>query len=209
MLSWDVPPQAFIQRLAERDGQAMVADRDEYPSHLAQVNRGGFMTGMAQNAIRAYDGRVIKNRRTPKRNPKTGALIQDVDRANSPYLVQLLAGAEDRLLPVATRDNVDHGLLARLHFYSGHVDPKREPLLTSAVLTARGHVIDHAAFFHTRCQQLTDIPRTDAVHDARWELEKHWRGQARATSHPSTASACLGRVGESVLKGGAPLPLPL
>jgi hypothetical protein len=66
VLPWKGSPEAFIQAFAARDGQASVFARDEYSGLLAQMKRGGYVAGLAQDFIRAYDGLPIV--RTPDRH---------------------------------------------------------------------------------------------------------------------------------------------
>lgn len=207
LLEWEGSPQGFIQRLQARDGLSAVFTRDEYSGLLQQMNRGGHMAGMEQTLIRTYDGGVLENVRTRKKDGDTGTTRADTDRVENPYLVTLSATTRDSFLSRATIDNVLDGFLARFIYVAGTASPRRIGAETTAMVEARNHLVVHATAFRDYAARVALVHPTDAVLDAMWALEQEWSTRAKASSRPDAAGPALKRLSESVLKTAALLAI--
>jgi hypothetical protein len=207
LLEWEGSPQGFIQRLQARDGVSAVFTRDEYSGLLQQMNRGGHMAGMEQTLIRAYDGGVLENVRTRKKDRETGAMQADTDRVENPYLVTLSATTRDSFLSRATIDNVLDGFLARFIFVTGTATPRRIGAETPEMVAARNHLVTHAIAFRDYAAGIERVLPSDAVLDAMWALEQGWGKLAKASRRPDAAGPALKRLAESVLKTAALLAI--
>src|SRR5262249_27025146 len=150
-------PEALIQAMAARDHATSVFARDEYSGLLAQMKKGGYTAGLAQDFIRAYDGLPIVMARTAKMNRKTGERVDDTDRVREPYLVKLCAATRTAFIETATIEDVLDGLLARFVFTSGSADERRAQPMTSAIEEAWLTVIGSARSFHDRAGELLHI----------------------------------------------------
>jgi hypothetical protein len=191
---WESSPQAFIQRLARRSGQACVLARDEYVGLLLQMHRGGHMAGMSQVFIRAFDGFAIENARTKKRG-KGGEAVNDSDRCPDPYLVQMGAATRTAFLTHATIDDVLDGFLPRFIITTGTASPRRQARISEAILRARLALIAHAGGF------------ADHALDLSWALEERHRAEAKQTFRPEAAGSSLKRLADAVLRVAALLAI--
>ncbi|HEX5474968.1 MAG TPA: DUF3987 domain-containing protein [Vicinamibacterales bacterium] len=207
VVEWEGSPQGLIQRLQDRDGQASVFLRDEYSGLLQQMNRGGHMAGLQQTFIRAFDGLVLENIRTRKKNKNTGEHEDDTDRVDNPYLVKLTASTWDSFVQRASIDNVLDGFLARFIFVTGIAEPRRVPRDTDAIGAARNRLVQRAHAFADRARQINRVDASDAVLDAFWELEQDWQRRAERCSRRDAARPALQRLAEAVLKVAALLAL--
>jgi hypothetical protein len=210
ILPWEGSPQAFIQKLAERDGSASVFARDEYSGLLAQINRGGHMAGLTQTFIRAFDGKPIENARTRKRVRKEDGevtKVDDTDRANEPYLVKLCATTRTAFLEHATIDNVIDGFLARFIFTTGTAAPRRPSEWTEAIEQATQGVLVHARDFHNKASRVLRINLAPEILDLVWDLEKQYGAAARTSTRPDAAGPSMKRLTDAVLRVAALLAI--
>ena len=150
VLPWKGSPEALIQALAVRAGSSAVFARDEYSGLLAQMKRGGYVAGLAQDFIRAYDGLPIVMARTAKMNRTTGLRVDDTDRVREPYLVKLCAATRTEFIATATIDDVLDGLLARFVFTTGSAEEQRMRPMTRALEDAWREILDAADAYHAR-----------------------------------------------------------
>jgi Toprim-like len=206
ILPWKGSPEAFIRAFAGRDGQASVFARDEYSGLLAQMKRGGYVAGLAQDFIRAYDGLPIVMARVAKMK-KDGERADDTDRVNDPYLVKLCAATRTSFIEVASIDDVLDGLLARFVFTSGTADERRMGRLTPAVQEAWDAVLARARDFRSRGEALSSIDLPDDVLEAEWDYEQRLKRLALAHPRPDAARPAMKRLAETVLKVAALLSL--
>ena len=199
IFEWEGSPQGMLQRLQLRDGQTSVFVRDEYSGLVQQINRGGHMAGLSQMLIRAYDGGVLENIRTRKKN-REGKEEEDTDRVENPYLVTLSASTFDSLIHRATIDNVLDGFLTRFVFVTGAADPRPLGRLTREMMDARYDLIEHAHRFTHRAHATGMIEVDDETLDAAWELEQCWLTGVEDTSRPDATAAAMKRLSEAVFK---------
>jgi hypothetical protein len=207
ILPWKGSPEALIQALAVRDGSSAVFARDEYSGLLAQMKRGGYVAGLAQDFIRAYDGLPIVMARTAKMNRKSGERVDDTDRVREPYLVKLCAATRTAFIETATIEDVLDGLLARFVFTSGSAEERRAQPMTRAIEDAWRAVVDLAREFHDRAGELLSVTLPDAVLDQAWELERRYRAAALEHPRPDAARPAMKRLAETVLKVAALLAI--
>jgi hypothetical protein len=207
IMPWKGSPEAFIQALARRDGQASVFARDEYTGLLAQMKRGGYVAGLAQDFIRAYDGLPITMARTAKMNRETGKRVDDTDRVKDPYLVKLCAATRTSFIETASIDDVLDGLLARFVFTSGIAEERPPQRSTPALETAWHGVVKLAQKFRERAEELLRIGIPDDVLAAHWELEKQYKAVALRGSRPEATVPAMKRLAENVLKVAALLAI--
>jgi hypothetical protein len=207
ILSWEGSPQGIIQRLQERDGLATAFIRDEYSGLLEQMHRGGHMAGLQEVFIRAYDGRIIENVRTRKRNKNTGELHDDIDRALNPYLVKIMGTVRDAFVSRADIGDIVSGFLARFVFVTGTAHPRPVTRTTDQMRDEWEDLVAHARDFHQRAQRITSIDVSDAVLEAHWHLEQAWAARARASNHPQAAGPALKRLADAVLTCAALLAI--
>jgi len=200
VLPWKGSPEAFIQALAGRDGQAAVFARDEYSGLLMQMKKGGYVAGLAQDFIRAYDGFPIVMARTAKMNRKTGERVDDTDRVRDPYLVKLCAATRTSSIETATIEDVLDGLLARFVFTTGSAEERRMMPMTPALEDAWRRVIAEARAYHERAADVLRIAVPERVLDLEWSLEKRLKGAALAELRPDAARPAMKRLAETVLK---------
>jgi hypothetical protein len=198
ILSWEGSPQGLIQRMQAHDGQAMVFARDEYTGLLKGMNRGGHLAGLSELLIKAFDGKRLENVRTKKRG------IEDTDRVDNPYLVQMAAAVQDQFLQSCTITNITDGFLPRFIIATaGTVQPKPMPRLTNNMAFHRHAVIDGAIAFHEKAQKLGLLEMSPDVDARHWEVEQAWEALALKTGNPSTARPALKRLAEVALKTAA------
>ena len=207
VLWWEGSPQGIIQRLQQRDGQPAIFARDEYSGLLAAMNRGGHMAGLPQLFIRAYDGKVLENIRTRKRNKETGQLDNDTDRVEEPYLVKLCASTWDAFTQRASIDNVLDGFLARFLVFTGATSPRPQQRATERLAAQRQALIKHGRDFHTKACALDMLDIEDATLEAAWQLEQEYATNAEKCSRPDAAGPALKRLADSVLKLAALLAI--
>jgi hypothetical protein len=210
VLPWEGSPQAFIQKLAHRDGQATVFAHDEYSGILSQMNRGGHMAGLAQVFIRAFDGKPIENARTRKRVKNQDGRVEereDRDRAEHPYLVKLCATTRAAFLTAANTDNVLDGLLARFVFTSGTSTPRPLQRNSDRLKTLTLGLHEHAQTFHGKAQSLLIINVTDEVLVLAWKLEQRYKAAARNANRPDVAGPSMKRLADAVLRVAALLAI--
>lgn len=200
IIEWEGSPQGLIQRLQERDNQAAVFVRDEYSGLLQQMNRGGHMAGLEQTFIRSFDGRVLENIRTRKRNKTTGEWHRDTDRVENPYLVKLTGTTWNAFVARATIDNVLDGFLARFIFVTGWAAPRRPGLTTRAIEADWTALIQAARDYYERARLVEVLNVDNDVLDASWALEQQWAARARQSTRPDAATPSLKRLAEAVLK---------
>jgi hypothetical protein len=207
ILPWKGSPEAFVQAFAGRDGKAAVFARDEYTGLLAGMKRGGYVAGLAQDFIRAYDGLPIVMARTSKMNRKTGERVDDTDRVREPYLVKLCAATRTSFISTATIDDVLDGLLARFVFTSGTAE-ERPPQRSTPALEAAWHdIVRRAQAFRDRAENLLRVEIPDRVIADHWQIEKAYRAQALLAPRPDAAGPAMKRLAETVLKVAALLTL--
>lgn len=206
LIEWEGSPQGLIQRLQTRDGQAAVFCRDEYSGLLKQINRGGHLAGLEQTFIRAFDGGRIENIRTRKRGGD-GAVREDTDCVENPYLAKLTAATWDSFTTAATIDNVLDGFLARFIFVTGAAVPQPLRLASSPLSAERDHIIEHARRFHVRASEHMEVDVCEAVLADAWDLEHAWQEQATQTCRPDAVGPSLKRLADTVLKVAALLAL--
>jgi hypothetical protein len=207
VLPWKGSPEAFMQILATRDGKAAVFARDEYTGLLASMKKGGYVAGLAQDFIRAYDGLPLVMARTAKMNRKTGERVDDSDRVKDPYLVKICAATRTSFISTATIDDVLDGLLARFVFTSGSADERPPQRSTPALEAAWADVVAHARQFRDRAEELLRVEIHDEVLTAHWELEKRYKAAALEAPRPEAASPAMKRLAETVLKVAALLTI--
>lgn len=207
ILPWKGSPEAFIQALATRDGQAAVFARDEYSGLLAGIRRGGYLAGLAQDFIRAFDGLPITMGRTAKMSRKTGQRIDDSDRVREPYLIKLCAATRTSFVETATVEDVLDGLLARFVYTSGSAEEQRPRTMTTAIEDAWRAVVDAARDFHSRAGELLRVTIPEPVLDLEWELEKAYKDTALKHARPDVARPVMKRLAETVLKVAALLAI--
>ena len=210
VLPWEGSPQAFIQKLADRDGQVTVFARDEYSGILGQINRGGHMAGLAQVFIRAFDGKPIENARTRKRvKNKDGDVdeVNDTDRADNPYFVKLCATTRAAFLTAANTDNVLDGLLARFIFTTGTSTPRPLQRGSTRLNALTQHLYEQARAFHEKAANLLTVDVTDEVLELVWALEQRYKAAARAATRPDAASPSMKRLADAVLRVAALLAI--
>jgi hypothetical protein len=207
VLPWKGSPEAFIQAFAKLDRQAAVFARDEYSGLLAQIKRGGYVAGLAQDFIRAYDGLPITMARTSKVKAKSGERIEDTDRVAEPYLVKLCAATRTSFIETAGIEDVLDGLLARFVFTAGVSAERRMARSTDELDAAWRGVLDHGQAFHERAQELLTIDLPEAVLEAEWILEQELRAQAANHPRADAARPAMKRLAETVLKVGALLAI--
>ena len=180
--------------------------RDEYTGLLAAMKKGGYVAGLAQDFIRAYDGLPIVMARTTKMK-KGGERVDDTDRVREPYLVKLCAATRTSFISTATIDDVLDGLLARFVFTHGVAD-ERPPQRSTPVLEAAWHgVIKLAQRFRDRAEELLTVDVSDHVLAAHWELEKQYKAQAMTSARPEAAGPAMKRLSETILKVAALLAI--
>jgi Protein of unknown function (DUF3987)/Toprim-like len=206
ILPWKGSPEALIQALAARDHATAVFARDEYSGLLAQMKRGGYIAGLAQDFIRAYDGLPIIMARTAKMN-KAGERVDDTDRVREPYLVKLCAATRTSFIETATIEDVLDGLLARFVFTSGSAEERRAQPMTSAIEEAWRAVVDLAREYHEKAAELLRVNLPDAVLDQAWELERRYKAVALEHPRPDAARPAMKRLAETVLKVAALLAI--
>lgn len=206
ILPWQGSPEAFIQSFAARDGQSSVFARDEYSGLLAMMKRGGYVAGLTQNFIRAFDGLPIVMARVAKKK-KDGAPVDDTDRVLDPFLVKLCAATRTSFLEVASIEDVLDGLLARFTFTTGTAEERPMARMTPAVEDAWSAVLARARDFHARGQALQGIALPDEVLQAEWDLEQRLKALAGAHPRPDAARPALKRLAETVIKVAALLSL--
>jgi hypothetical protein len=207
ILPWKGSPEALIQAMAARDHATAIFARDEYSGLLAQMKRGGYTAGLAQDFIRAYDGLPIVMARTAKMNRKTGERVDDTDRVHEPYLVKLCAATRTAFIETATIEDVLDGLLARFVFTSGSAEERRAQPMTSAIEEAWRGVVSLAHEFHGRAADLLRVNLPDAVLDQHWELERRYKADALEHPRPDAARPAMKRLAETVLKVSALLAI--
>jgi hypothetical protein len=207
ILPWKGSPEALIQAMAARDHATSVFARDEYSGLLAQMKKGGYTAGLAQDFIRAYDGLPIIMARTAKMNRKSGERMDDTDRVKEPYLVKLCAATRTAFIETATIEDVLDGLLARFVFTSGSAEERRAQPMTSAIEEAWRAVVDLARDFHDRAGELLHVTLPDAVLDQAWELERRYKDAALEHPRPDAARPAMKRLAETVLKVAALLAI--
>lgn len=207
ILPWKGSPEAFIQALAVRDGHAAVFARDEYSGLLAAMKRGGYVAGLAQDFIRAYDGLPITMGRTAKMNRKTGQRVDDTDRVRDPYLVKLCAATRTAFVETATIEDVLDGLLARFVFASGTAEEQRPRAMTPAIKQAWADLVTLARAFHDRAEELVLLDVPEPVLDLSWDLEKRFKVAALAHPRPDAARPAMKRLAETALKVAALLAI--
>jgi hypothetical protein len=200
LIEWEGSPQGLIQKLQERDHQAAVFTRDEYSGLMVAMNRGGHMAGLPQVFIRVFDGGVLENVRTRKKNAKTKEYESDTDRVEEPYLVKLCASTWDSFLQRCTIDNVLDGFLARFAFTTGAAQPRPLPRLTSSMLGERDLLIEHGKLFHLKAERIVVLRLGDDVLGQAWDLEQEYAAHAVASMRPDAAAPSLKRLSEAVLK---------
>lgn len=200
IIEWEGSPQGLIQRLQERDNQAAVFVRDEYSGLLQQMNRGGHMAGLEQTFIRSFDGRVLENIRTRKRNKTTGEWHRDTDRVENPYLVKLTGTTWNAFIARATIDNVLDGFLARFIFVTGSAAPRRPGSTTPAIEADWTALIQAGRDYYERARLIDVLNVDNDVLDASWALEQQWAARARQSTRPDAATPSLKRLAEAVLK---------
>ncbi len=202
ILPWRGSPEAFVQALAKRSGQASVFARDEYSGLLAQIKKGGYVAGLAQDFIRAYDGLPIVMARTSKMN-KNGERIDDSDRVRDPYLVKLCAATRTSFIETASIEDVLDGLLARFVFTSGTAEEQRPKAMTSEIETAWQKVVALAFGFHEKAEDLIKVTVPERVLDLSWDLEKQLKAAAMGHPRPDAARPAMKRLAETALKVAA------
>ena len=207
VLEWEGSPQGLIQRLQDRDGQAAVFVRDEYSGLLAQINKGGHLAGLEQTFIRAFDGHVLENIRTRKRNRSTGDLESDSDRVEHPHLVKLTATTYRAFIERATIDNVLSGLLARFIWVTGASTPRPQRLKTTASEAAWNALVEQARWYHKNAEHVRYLDVDDGVLAAGWDLEQAWATKAASSIRPDAAGPSLKRLADAVLKTAGLLAL--
>jgi hypothetical protein len=207
ILPWKGSPEALIQALAARDGRAAVFARDEYSGLLAQMKKGGYVAGLAQDFIRGFDGLPITMARTAKMNRKTGERVDDTDRVRDPYLVKLCAATRTSFTETATIDDVLDGLLARFVFTSGSAEERRPQTMTAALEDAWRTVVAHAHAFHDRAEDMLSVAIPEPVLDDAWDLEKRFKAAAMTHPRPDAARPAMKRLAETVLKVAALLAI--
>jgi putative DNA primase/helicase len=175
ILPWKGSPEAFIQAFALRSGQAAILARDEYTGLLVQMKKGGYVAGLAQDFIRAYDGLPIVMARTAKMNRSTGERMDDTDRVRDPYLVKLCAATRTSFIETADLGDVLDGLLARFVFTSGVSEERPLIRMTPQIENAWGAVIAHAPF--------TIAPRLSPPSICRTPCWR-WNGTSNNASRP-------------------------
>ena len=202
IVEWEGSPQGFIQRLQARDGQPAMFMRDEYSGLLQQMNRGGHMAGLEQTFIRTFDGGVLENIRTRKRDRLTGAMHQDTDRVEAPYLAKLTGSTWNTFIERATVDNVLDGFLARFIFVTGIATPRPIRRSTVEMFAARESLIWRAQGFHERAQSMDVVNIKDDVLEALWKLEQEWSERANRTAQ--TRSLGIGSLRSTVPRHDGP-----
>lgn len=207
ILPWKGSPEAFVQAFAARDGKAAVFARDEYTGLLSQMKRGGYVAGLAQDFIRAYDGLPLVMARTAKLNRKTGQRVDDTDRVQEPYLVKLCAATRTSFITVATIDDVLDGLLARFVFTTGTADERQAQKMTPGLEDAWREVIALARGYHERAAEILRVDIPDAILAAHWETEKRYKAVAQSAPRPDAARPAMKRLAETVLKVAALLAI--
>jgi len=210
VLPWEGSPQAFIQKLADRDGQATIFARDEYSGILAQINRGGHMAGLAQFFIRAFDCKPIENARTRKRvKNKDGDVdeVDDTDRVGNPYFVKLCATTRAAFLTAATTDNVLDGLLARFIFTTGTSTPRALQRGSVRLDALTQSLYEQAQVFHQKAMKVTRIDVPDEVLDLLWTLEQRYKAAVRKASRPEAVGPSMKRLTDAVLRVAALLAI--
>ncbi len=207
VLEWEGSPQGLIQRLQDRDGQAAVFVRDEYSGLLAQINKGGHLAGLEQTFIRAFDGHVLENIRTRKKNRSTGDLESDSDRVEHPHLVKLTATTYRAFIERATIDNVLSGLLARFIWVTGASTPRPQRLKTTASEAAWNALVEQARWYHKNAEHVRYLDVDDSVLAAGWDLEQAWAAKAASSIRPDAAGPSLKRLADAVLKTAGLLAL--
>jgi hypothetical protein len=199
LLNWEGSPQGFIQRLQERDGQATVFVRDEYASLLTAINRGGHLTGLPQVLIKAYDGSVIENVRTKKRN-SDGAKLADTDRAEAPYLAQCAAAPWDAFVQAATIDNVNDGFLPRFIIITGQAAGRALQPITPDIRAQREALLDQLRTYQAQVQAIETVAFAPGVLEAQWAFEQSLLARASESSRPDAAGPVLKRLADTALK---------
>ena len=207
VIEWEGSPQGLIQRLQSRDGQAACFVRDELSGLVQQMNRGGHLSGLEQTLIRGYDGRVLENIRTRKKNRGTGELESDTDRCENPYLAALTATTWRAFVERATIDNVLSGFLARIIFVTGSSDPRPLTTSTPALEEDWEALIAQARRYQHNADLVHRVDVDDDVMAAAWDLEQTWTTRAQTCSRPDAAAPSLKRLAEAVLKTAALLAL--
>jgi hypothetical protein len=207
ILPWKGSPEAFIQALRARDGQAAVFSRDEYTGLLAQMKKGGYVAGLAQDMIRAHDGLPIVMARTAKMNRKTGQRVDDTDRVRDPYLVNVCAAARTSFIETATIEDVLDGHLARYVFTSGAAEERQMQPMTAEIEAAWREMVALARGFHERAQEVLRVELPPAVLAREWELEQRVKALALRQPRPDAARPAMKRLAETVLKVAALLAL--
>jgi putative DNA primase/helicase len=206
ILPWKGSPEAFLQALAARDGQAAVFARDEYTGLLASMKKGGYTAGLAQDFIRAYDGLPIVMARTAKMN-KSGQRVDDTDRVHDPYLVKLCAATRTSFIETATVQDVLDGLLARFIFTSGTAEERRETPWSPALETAWRGVIERGRAFHDRAADVLQIQVAPRILDLKWDFERRLKAIALEQPRPDVARPAVKRLADTTLKVAALLAL--
>lgn len=207
VLAWKASPEAFIQALAERDNQASVYPRDEYTGLLTLIKKGGYVAGLSQDMIRAFDGLPISIARTAKMNRKTGVRVDDTDRVQNPYLVKLCAATRTSFIETATIDDVLDGLLARFIFTSGTAEERPMRMATDAMEQEWTDVKRHAQAFHDRASELVRVNIPEWAFTREWELETAWKEIAKQSPRPDACMPHMKRLAEAVLKVAALLAI--
>jgi putative DNA primase/helicase len=206
VLPWKGSPEAFIQAFAARDGQAAVFARDEYSGLLKQMKKGGYVAGLAQDFIRAYDGLPIVMARTAKMN-KNGDRVDDSDRVRDPYLVKLCAATRTSFIETATIEDVLDGLLARFVFTTGSAEEQRIRPMTRELEDAWRRIVAEARAYHERAADVLTVAVPERVLDLEWTLEKDLKAAALVEPRPDAARPAMKRLAETTLKVASLLAL--
>jgi hypothetical protein len=199
LIEWEGSPQGLIQKLQLRDGQAAVFTRDEFSGLLKQINRGGYLAGLEQTFMRAFDGNRIENIRTRKKG-SDGAPHEDTDRVESPYLTMLTAATWDNFTTAATTDNVLDGFLARFVFLTGLADPRPMTRMSDQLREDRLGLIKAAREFYEWANQWDRIEITDEVLADAWDLERAWQADTMKRRRLNGEGPSLKRLADTVLK---------
>ena len=165
------------------------------------------MSGLEQVLIRAFDGRVLENVRTRKKNRSTGDLESDSDRVEHPYLVTLCATTHRAFTEKASIDNIISGFLARFVWVTGASMPRPQKLRTKESEAAWAALIQQARWYHTNAEHVRHLDVDDAVLARAWDLEREWAKKAASSIRPDAATPSLKRLADAVLKTAALLAL--
>jgi hypothetical protein len=181
--------------------------RDEYTGFLAPMKHGGYVAGLRQDFIRAYDGLPITMARTRKFDKKTGTRVDDTDRVQHPYLVKICAATRTAFIETATIEDMLDGLLARFVYTSGTAQERRKQRMTPQLDAEWRAVVASAQDFYTRAQAGPTLVLPDRILDLNWDLEREFKAAALAHPRPDAARPAMGRMAETVFKISALLAL--